>query len=152
MSAPTPEKMSGGCACGLIRFAAKVASDEASLCHCRMCQRSSGNVSLAMIGIEASAVSWEREPDWYASSPIAQRPFCATCGTSLGFRYTDSTSKMDLTVASFDDPSRFKPVSHFGTESMHRAWLDTAGLSELRSEDYPKLVDKWIDATGKCPG
>jgi hypothetical protein len=21
-------------------------------------------------------VAWEREPDWYVSSPIAQRPYC----------------------------------------------------------------------------
>ena len=35
---------------------------------------------------------------------------------------------MDLTVAAFDDPSRFKPTHHFGAESMHRAWLNTEGL------------------------
>ena len=34
---------------------------------------------------------------------------------------------MDLTVASFDDPSRFRPTSHFGAESIHEAWLDTVG-------------------------
>ena len=37
---------------------------------------------------------------------------------------------MDLTVASFDDPSRFMPKHHFGAESMHRAWLNTEGLPE----------------------
>ena len=41
-------KMTGGCACGRIRFEAEIDSDEAYLCHCRMCQRASGNVSLAM--------------------------------------------------------------------------------------------------------
>src|SRR5690349_18498366 len=118
-------KMSGGCACGRIRFEADVESQDAYLCHCRMCQRASGNVSLAMVGIEQSAVRWNREPDWYRSSPIAQRPYCATCGTSLGFRYDEGTTKMDLTVASFDDPGGFRPTSHFGAESMHEAWLDT---------------------------
>ena len=59
---------------------------------------------------------------------------------------------MDLTVASFDDPSRFKPKHHFGAESMHRAWLNTEGLPEMRTEDYPVLVDKWIEATGEFPG
>ncbi|MES2147650.1 MAG: GFA family protein, partial [Pseudomonadota bacterium] len=81
------ETMSGGCACGKVRYTAQVASDEAYLCHCRMCQRSSGNVSLAMMGIEQAAVEWAGEPDWYRSSAIAERPFCARCGTSLGFRY-----------------------------------------------------------------
>ena len=58
----------------------------------------------------------------------------------------------DLTVASFDDPSRFVPKHHFGAESIHRACLNTEGLTELRTADYPKLVDKWTDATGSFPG
>ena len=94
-------------------------------------------------------MSWNGEPDWYVSSPIAERPFCATCGTSLGFRYTGSTEKMDLTVAAFDDPSPFKPTSHFGTESIHRDWLDTSGLPEMRSDDYRPLVERWAKANDK---
>ncbi len=135
--------MEGGCACGRIRFEAKVDSDDAYLCHCRMCQRASGNVSLAMIGVEQAAVRWSPEPDWYRSSPIAERPFCATCGTSLGFRYLDGTSKLDLTIASFDDPSRFRPTSHFGGESIHEAWLDTSHLPRTRTDEYDKLVERW---------
>lgn len=135
--------MEGGCACGRIRFEAKVDSDDAYLCHCRMCQRASGNVSLAMIGVEQAAVRWSPEPDWYRSSPIAERPFCATCGTSLGFRYLDGTSKLDLTIASFDDPSRFRPTSHFGVESIHEAWLDTSHLPRTRTDEYDKLVERW---------
>jgi len=142
--------MSGGCACGRIRYEAEVESDGAYLCHCRMCQRASGGVSLAMIGIEQAGVSWAREPDWYRSSPIAERPFCESCGTSLGFRYLDGTTKMDLTVASFDDPSRFRPTSHFGVESMHEAWLDTTSLPRTRSDDYDKLVARW-KAIGEAP-
>ena len=141
-------RMAGGCACGRVRFAADVQSDDAYLCHCRMCQRASGNVSLAMIGIEQDRVSWEREPDWYDSSAIAERPFCAVCGTSLGFRYKQGTAKMDLTVAAFDDPSRFRPTSHFGAESMHRPWLDARGLPETRSDEYQPLVDRWTAANG----
>jgi hypothetical protein len=59
---------------------------------------------------------------------------------------------MDLTVASFDGPSGFVPTQHSSAESMHRAWINTEGLPEQRTEDYQKLVDKWVDATGKFPG
>lgn len=38
----------GGCMCGRVRYAAQIDNDDAYLCHCRMCQRASGNVSLAM--------------------------------------------------------------------------------------------------------
>ena len=44
------------------------------------------------------------------------------------------------------------PKHHFGAESMHRAWLNTEGLPEKRTEDYQPLVDKWVEATGKFPG
>jgi hypothetical protein len=142
--------MTGGCACGRIRFEAAIDSDEAYLCHCRMCQRASGNVSLAMVNLPQAGVRWSHEPDWYASSVIAERPYCSACGTSLGFRYKDDTDKMDLTVASFDDGSRFKPAHHFGAESMHEAWLDTTGLPRMRSDEYQRLADRWR-AAGEEP-
>ena len=145
------EKMSGGCACGRIRYAAEVEGDDAYLCHCRMCQRSSGSISLALKNVKAANVAWDREPDWYDSSPIALRPYCRECGTSLGFKFKEGSENMDLTVASFDDPSGFKPKHHFGAESMHRAWLNTEGLPETRTDAYQPLVDRWTKATGGMP-
>ena len=41
------DSMTGGCACGRVRYTAKVEGDDAYLCHCRMCQRASGSDSLA---------------------------------------------------------------------------------------------------------
>lgn len=145
------DQMTGGCACGRVRYTAAIDDDEAYLCHCRMCQRASGSVSLAMKNVEQGAVEWSREPNWYRSSPIAQRPFCSECGTSLGFRYDEDTTKMDLTVASFDEPSRFKPTSHFGAESIHEEWLDTSELPRTRSDEYDRLVQRWKKATGNVP-
>lgn len=144
-------EMTGGCACGRVRFAAEIDGDEAYLCHCRMCQRASGNVSLALKTVEQSDVRWIQEPDWYQSSPIAERPFCSACGTSLGFRYTSDTTKMDLTVASFDEPSRFRPAHHFGVESLHERWLETSALPRTRSDEYQRLVDRWVRTTGRLP-
>lgn len=144
------DEMTGGCACGKVRFTAQVQDDEAYLCHCRMCQRATGSVSIAFKSMKKADVAWESEPDWYQSSPIARRPYCAACGTSLGFAHPDS-EKMDLTVAAFDDPARFRPKYHFGAESMHRAWLDTAGLPEARADEYKPLIERWMNAGGKRP-
>ena len=143
-------EMTGGCSCGRVRYTAQVASDDAYLCHCRMCQRATGSVSIAFKNLKKADIAWAREPDWYESSPIAQRPYCAACGTSLGFAHPDS-DKIDITVASFDDPSRFRPTSHFGVESMHRAWLDTEGLPQMRADEYPALTERWMKAVGKLP-
>jgi hypothetical protein len=145
------EEMTGGCACGRIRYTARVEDYDAYLCHCRMCQRATGSVSIAFKGIKRADVLWHKEPDWYDSSPIARRPYCASCGTSFGFAFKEDSDSMDLTVASFDDPSRFIPKHHFGAESIHRAWLNTEGLPEIRTDEHQKLVDKWLAATGSVP-
>ena len=144
------DTMTGGCACGRVRYAAAIDDDEAYLCHCRMCQRATGSISIAFKNMKKGDVAWESEPDRYASSPIALRPYCRECGTSLGFEFPDSEN-MDLTVASFDDPSRFRPKHHFGAESLHRAWIDTSGLPEYRTDEYKPLVERWIKAAGKMP-
>ena len=58
---------------------------------------------------------------------------------------------MDLTVGSFDNPYRFKPVSHFASESWHEDWLDTTMLPAKRTEENERLVERWIKAVGKLP-
>src|SRR3982751_1617942 len=125
------EQMTGGSACGRSRYSATIADDDAYLCHCRMCQRTTGSVSIAFKNVKQAEVEWSGEPAWYESSPIAVRPFCRECGTSLGFRFKQGSENMDLTVASFDDPSPFSPRHHFGAESIHRAWLNPEGLNEI---------------------
>jgi len=135
-----------------VRYEVGIADDEAYLCHCRMCQKATGGVAAAFKNVEQAKLRWlGEEPDWYRSSPIAERPFCARCGTPLGFRYPDS-QKMDLTVGSFDDPSRFRPSSHFGAESLHEAWLDTRDLKRMRSDEYQPLVERWARAGAPAPG
>jgi hypothetical protein len=145
------DQMSGGCACGRIRFTARIENDEAYLCHCRMCQRATGSISIAFKNVKQADVDWAHEPDWYESSPIAKRPYCRDCGTSLGFQFRQGSENMDLAIASFDDPSRFRPKHHFGAESMQRAWINTEGLPEYRTDEYQALVDRWVEATGSMP-
>lgn len=143
--------LTGGCMCGRIRYTADVASDEAYLCHCRMCQRSSGNVSLALVNAVQANVRFETTPDYYVSSPIARRPFCRECGTSLGFVFNDSKN-MDLTVASFDDPRFFRCTSHCGVESRLDAWWrNLEGMPEHRTDQLQHVVDKWMKTAGEMP-
>ena len=144
------DRMTGGCQCGRIRYVAEIDGDDAYLCHCRMCQRATGGVSIAFRNVTKAAVTWEREPDRYRSSSFAQRDFCSTCGTPLTFEFDDGNN-LDLTVGSFDDPSRFKPTSHFGKESWHPAWLDTSTLPAKRTDEHQALVDKWMNSVGKLP-
>ena len=144
------QEMTGGCQCGRVRYRAQVDPEQAYLCHCRMCQRATGGVAAAFVGLANADCSWESGPDWYRSSPIARRPFCSHCGSPLGFRFLEGEN-MDLTVGSFDDPYAFSPHWHFSAETIHEDWLDTSKLPRKKLIDYQALVDKWIEATGKVP-
>ena len=144
------ETVTGGCQCGRVRYEVGIDDDDAYLCHCRMCQRATGGVSIAFKNVKKTNVRWlGSEPDWYRSSPIARRPFCSGCGTPLGFAFLEGSDNMDLTVGSFDDPGRYRPIHHFGAESMHEAWLNTSALKRIRTDEYQLLVDKWNAAGGK---
>lgn len=143
--------MTGGCQCGRIRYAARIDSDEAYLCHCRMCQKATGGFAAAFVEVPTSAVVWEHEPDWYQSSPIARRPFCSVCGTPLGFDFIESNGRMDLTFGSFDDPSGFRPVAHAGSESLHEAWLDTKNLPRQCSATTESVASRWKEAGLEVP-
>jgi hypothetical protein len=97
-------EMTGGCACGKVRYRVGIDADDAYLCHCRMCQRASGSVSIAFKNVRKDCLHWQGETDLYQSSPIAQRP-----------------------------------TSHFGAESMHRAWINTEGLPS----SGPTNISRW---------
>src|SRR5262245_28512832 len=142
--------MTGGCACGRVRYAVTIEDNDAYLCHCRMCQRATGGVSVAYKNLPKAAIRWEREPDFFNSSPIARRGFCSSCGTRLTFEFLEG-DVMDLTVGSFDEPGGFTPRYHFGVEGVHRAWLNTEGLPEKKTTDYQPLVERWVEAVGKVP-
>jgi hypothetical protein len=144
------EAMTGGCQCGRVRYTVRVDDHTAYLCHCRMCQRATGGVAAALKSVRRDDVAWEREPDRYASSPIALRGFCAVCGTPLTYEGHGSAD-MDLTVGSFDDSHRLHPTGHFGIESRHADWLDTSALPGKRTDENPVIVERWKQAVGKLP-
>ena len=138
---------SGGCQCGRVRYRFGGPA-EAYLCHCRMCQRATGGFAAALVNIPAGDFEWLSEPDWYVSSPIAKRPFCAACGTPLGFAYNDKVAEgaLDVTYGSLDEPERFPPQAHFGVESLHEAWIDTSALPRRRSDQTESVAGRWAKA------
>lgn len=143
--------MTGGCQCGRVRYSVAVEEDDAYLCHCRYRQRATGGIAAALKQVPRAAVTWAAaEPERYRSSPIAVRACCRECGSPLTYE-GDGSDGMDLTVGSFDDPYRFRPVEHSGVESRHEAWIDTRGLPESRTGDNEAISAKWREATGRAP-
>jgi hypothetical protein len=144
-------KAEGGCQCGRVRYLADMSDADAYLCHCTMCRKATGGASIAFVSVRRAGVAFVTEPDWYKSSPIAHRPFCATCGTPLGFAFLEGAERMDLTLGSFDEPDCFAPTHNYATESILPAWLDASHLPGTRSDENAPVVERWMAAVGKLP-
>ena len=114
-----------------------------------MCQLAFGNTRAAFLNLRKDQVQWlTAPPTMYASSRLARRGFCATCGSPLSFEYLDS-ERMDLSVGSLDDPGAVRPTSHFAVESRIVAWHADDGLAEQRLDAYEPLMKRWRDAYGE---
>jgi hypothetical protein len=142
-------ELSGGCQCGLVRYAARVEDDEAYYCHCRMCQKAFGNLFGAFFFAIAESVRWEHgEPAYFHSSKLARRGFCRQCGTPLSFEYLGS-EEIHLTVGSLDEPGRLRPVAHYGFESHLGSFFTDDGLPRSQIEDDEEYVARWKGAHGQ---
>jgi len=123
--------VTGGCQCGAVRYASSQLVDNAHICHCRMCQKAVGNVFAALVGAPNDTLIWTRgTPATFASSDLAERGFCAACGTPLFYRGTGSP-RTGLTIGSLDDPSLAPPKVQVGMEGRY-PFMD--GLAHLPDE------------------
>jgi len=105
----------GGCQCGAVRFHVEGALGDASVCHCRMCQKASGNFYLPLVSVREAKLTWTRgEPKRFQSSNHGFRGFCGDCGTPLTYEAPDGVA---LTIAAFDDPAEIAPRIQWGIEA-----------------------------------
>jgi hypothetical protein len=129
----TDRSFSGGCQCGAVRFNITGALGDASICHCRMCQKAFGSFYAPLVSLGDATIAWtRREAQRFASSNQASRLFCEKCGTPLGY---DAPDGLALAIGAFDDPSKIIPERHWGMEGK-LAWhsiLD--GLPSSRTEE-----------------
>ena len=109
--------LTGGCQCGAIRFACYAAPTRVSICHCRMCQKATGAPFASLADIPNENFAWTRgTPAAFKSSSIAERDFCAKCGTPLSYRRIDGPN-IEIMTGAFDRPDRVVPTLQFGSES-----------------------------------
>ncbi len=106
----------GGCQCGALRFKVEGPLGEASICHCRMCQKAFGGFYAPLVSVpETSRLVWTRGSlKHFQSSNHATRGFCAECGTPLTYEAPDGIA---LAIGAFDDPSHIPPSIQFGVEA-----------------------------------
>ena len=133
MSIGHEDVLTGGCQCGAVRYRLD-ARPVGSVCHCRMCQKAVGGPFAALAAIDTAALTWTRgAPALFASSSVAQRGFCAACGTPLTYQGLGSP-KIEITLGSLDKPGTVPPVEQNGIEG-RLSWLaNLADVPATRTE------------------
>jgi hypothetical protein len=128
---------SGGCQCGAVRFRISGPVLDASICHCRMCQKATGGLFGAYVAVDNHYLEWTRgKPGYFQSSTVAKRGFCPACGTPMTFEWTPERTA--IAIGCFDDPDYFTFDVAYAVENMHPT---ISGLEQVPASplaDTPK--------------
>lgn len=104
----------GGCQCGAVRFRVEGPLGDASVCHCRMCQKAFGSFYAPLVSVRDAKLVWTRgAPKRFQSSNVARRGFCADCGTPLTYEAPDGIA---LAIGALDAPQEIAPKIQWGVE------------------------------------
>ena len=147
--------ITGGCLCGAVRYQISAPAIDVAYCHCRMCQKFTGGqiIAGAMFPIEAVRFT-QGDLKYYRSSPIAERGFCADCGSGVLMRHLVKAKWFDwywVLLASLDNPENFVPTAHFGIESQ-MPWLGVHDdFPRARYKDCPAMVEAWASVGLSVP-
>jgi hypothetical protein len=110
MTAP----LSGGCACGSIRYVCSRAPVAMLNCHCLDCQRSSGAPFASGFIVRVSDVAITGTPKAYSvrasSGSLATRTFCSDCGSPLFTSGAAAPGVISIRFPTLDNPSEFQPM------------------------------------------
>ena len=116
----------GACLCGAVRFEVDWPSAWVAHCHCTQCRRAHGAAYVTWFGMDmarARIVDAEAQLRWFASSPGAERGFCAHCGSSLFFRSARWPGELHIALGNLDGDADRAPMSHVFWDT-HVAWAD----------------------------
>ena len=135
----------GGCLCGAVTYESTAPPVDAGLCHCRMCQKSTGSAFMAIAGYARDSFRITNgDPKIYQSSSIKEKGFCSNCGSLLFDRYLVDTGLSDpdiywVQVGTLDHPDKVSMKWHVGVESQ-LSWIHFDDeLPKSRSDEDPYL-------------
>ena len=97
--------MIGSCLCGGVQFEVDAPLRPVIVCHCTQCRKASGHVwAASSVPKAAFRLINEGALRWYRSSDVAERGFCADCGSSL-FWHPFGQGTMHFAPGALDGPT-----------------------------------------------
>jgi hypothetical protein len=132
--------LSGGCACGAIRYESAAEPVLMLHCHCRDCQRASGGPFSSFVIVPKEAFKLTKGSPRFHDSPSeaggkTHRGFCTDCGAPIVVNADAAPEFAAIRTASLDDPSWFSLQMDVWTCDAH-PW-DQMNPALLKFEKYP---------------
>jgi hypothetical protein len=129
-------KISGGCACGAVRYEIAADPQFQGHCQCRDCQRATGTGHCDVLEFPESAVALVGTLSFYEvigdSGQTVSRGFCPKCGSPVLWKFVVNPGAAIITAGSLDNPGIFKPQAAVYASQGH-AW-------DYLSPELPKFA------------
>ena len=144
-------KLSGGCACGSVRYQLLRRPMFVHCCHCDDCQRLTGSAFVLNALIETQAIELLRGNPVAVPVPRAFGPHdiyrCRQCQIALWSDYGHKPNVRFVRVSTLDRPAALKPDVHIYTRWKVK-WLELPkGTPSFR--DYYETTKLWPAASLK---
>ncbi len=105
--------ITGGCACGAVRYQSSELPGFSFHCQCRQCQRATGGGHASAFVLATDAVRITGEITFYDqrsdSGNTVSRGFCAKCGSPVMNKNSGCPGWRYFHAATLDDPSLSRP-------------------------------------------
>ena len=147
----TAKKITGGCLCGAIRYDAEAFLEITYYCHCRSCQKGSGQPAAIGVLVKAGTLTYsEREPTYYNLSDSGQWGFCSNCSTGVVWRSQDPEEEWatNITVGTLDHPEQARPYIHMFVDEKVPWYVAQADLPQTTSDEAEAIEEQWKTAIG----
>jgi hypothetical protein len=136
---PSPDApLTGGCACGAVRFEVTAPFETAGYCHCKRCQRRSGALWALNAAVPAEGFTITEGADsvrTWAPPDGLSKSFCGHCGGHLFAGDPAAGPVVGVRLGAVDDDPGIRPQWH--------QWADSAPAWEPLPDDglprHPQL-------------
>ena len=135
--------ISGRCLCGRVRYEAEAFLENGYICHCTICQRSTGQPAEITVLIKAGTLRYLKDkPKYYVSSPDGKRGFCGHCGSRLVWQALRAEDDWltNITVGTLDRPQDALMTRHIYADTQLPWYKVCEDLPKLRQEDSELLI------------
>ncbi len=117
--------LTGGCACGAIRYAVSAPPLFSFICLCRQCQRITGGGNAPAFAVSGDAFTLQGVLRFHEqpadSGNIVRNGFCPTCGNPILKKSSGYPDRVYIHAGSLDHPEQFQPKKIL-FESARQPW------------------------------